>query len=99
MLRAGGLEDVHVERVEAPMPASSLEVWWERVPDLAGPLAVALAGMEADVHDAIRRRALDAGAGVARTTGDGIEMDGEVLIGSGCGSDAGGDQTEATNPE
>ncbi len=66
-----------------PMREPSLDVWWERVPELAGPLAVALAGMEADVRDAIRRRALEAGAAAARTTGEGIELDAAVLVGSG----------------
>ena len=40
------------------MHAASLDEWWERVPKLAGPLATALAGMEADVRDAIGERAM-----------------------------------------
>jgi SAM-dependent methyltransferase len=83
VLEQGGLEDVHVEAVAAPMHAASLDEWWERVPQLAGPLAVALAGMEPEVRDAIRARSLDAGAQAARTAGDGIVLDGSILVGSG----------------
>ncbi len=82
-LRAGGLEDVAVTRVATPMRTASLQTWWELVPELAGPLAIALAGMEDDVRDAIRDRALAHGAQAARPSGDGIEMDGSVLVASG----------------
>jgi SAM-dependent methyltransferase len=83
VLTAGGLEDVSVTEVATPMTSASLDAWWGRVPELAGPLALALSGMEPDVRDAIRRRALDAAAAVARETADGIEMDGSVLVASG----------------
>ncbi len=82
-LEAGGLEDVRVTGVPAPMRCASLEAWWARVPQLAGPLALALAGMEADVRDAIGARAVASAAAVARTTGDGVELDGAVLVASG----------------
>jgi hypothetical protein len=39
--------------------------------------------MEPDVRDEIRGRALRAGARVARTTEQGIELDGSVLVASG----------------
>lgn len=83
LLADAGLDDASVRSVATPMPAESLEAWWERVPQLAGPLAGALAGMEPDVRDEIRRRALRAGASVARTTEQGIELDGSVLVASG----------------
>lgn len=84
LLRDAGLEDVEVTRVATPMHAPSLEEWWARVPELAGPLAMALAGMEAEVREQIRARAMTAGAAVARSAADGgIEMDGSVLIGAG----------------
>lgn len=83
VLREGGLEDVQVGAVATPMPAASLDAWWERVPQLAGPLATALEGMEPEVRDAIRRRALDAGAAAARPAGEQIALDGSVLIASG----------------
>lgn len=83
VLTGGGLEDVRVETVAAPMTADSLDAWWERVPQLAGPLAMALAGMEADVREEIRLRALDAGAAAARTVDGAIELDGSVLVASG----------------
>jgi hypothetical protein len=65
------------------MHAASLDEWWERVPKLAGPLAVALAGMEPDVRDAIAGRAKQAGAEAAAREDDGIVFTGSVLIGSG----------------
>ncbi len=83
LLATGGLENVHVERFATPMPAASLDAWWQRVPELAGPLAIALQGMEPHVRDAIRERALKAGAAAARQDGDGIVLDGSVLIASG----------------
>jgi SAM-dependent methyltransferase len=83
LLTEGGFDDVSVRAIGVPMPADSLEAWWERVPQLAGPLSAALAGMEPDVRDEIRRRAIQAGESVARTTGQGIELDGSVLVASG----------------
>jgi SAM-dependent methyltransferase len=83
VLEDGGLEDVQVVTLATPMPAASLEAWWDRVPQLAGPTALALAGMEAEDRDAIRRRALDWGAAQATPTDDGFVLGGSVLIGSG----------------
>jgi SAM-dependent methyltransferase len=83
VLQDGGLLDVQVETMATPMAATSLEAWWERVPKLAGPLAIALAGMEPDVREAIAQRALGAGAGVSRREGDQIVFAGSVLIASG----------------
>jgi SAM-dependent methyltransferase len=83
VLRDGGLEDVDVRAVRTPMHAASVDEWWERVPKLAGPLAVALAGMEPDVRDAIRERAVQAGASAAVREGDGIVLAASVLIASG----------------
>jgi hypothetical protein len=82
-LRDSGLEDVGVEAMSTPMHAASLDEWWERVPKLAGPLAIALGGMEADVRDAIRERAMQYGAEAAAREADGIVFAGSVLIGSG----------------
>jgi SAM-dependent methyltransferase len=83
VLQDGGLLDVRVEAMATPMHAASLEAWWERVPKLAGPLAIALAGMEPDVREAIAERALSAGASASRREGDQIVFAGSVLIGSG----------------
>jgi SAM-dependent methyltransferase len=83
VLREGGLLDVQVEAIATPMHAASLEAWWERVPKLAGPLAIALAGMELDVREAIAQRALSAGANASHREGDQIVFAGSVLIGSG----------------
>jgi SAM-dependent methyltransferase len=82
-LEDGGLTDIQVKPIETPMHADSLEAWWERVPKLAGPLAIALAGMEPDVREEIEQRALSAGASAARRDRDGIVFAGSVLIGSG----------------
>lgn len=76
-------EDVHVEAIPTPMRSPSLDAWWERVPQLAGPLALALSAMEPKIRDAIRDRALTAGAELARDTADGVELDGSILVGSG----------------
>lgn len=83
VLRDGGLEDVKVEAMSTPMHATSLEGWWERVPQLAGPLGIALAGMDADVRNAIRDRAMQSGTNAAVSEDDGIVFEGSVLIGSG----------------
>ncbi|MFN8132585.1 MAG: methyltransferase domain-containing protein [Solirubrobacteraceae bacterium] len=82
-LAAGGLEDVHVRRIATPLHTASLEAWWDLVPQFAGPLAVALAGMDAQTVSEIRARALELGAQAARPAGDGIELGGSVLVGSG----------------
>jgi hypothetical protein len=79
----GGLDDVAAEAIPTPMTAESLEAWWDRVPQLAGPLAGALAGMEPGTREEIRQRAMEAGASAARTTEQGIELDGSVLVASG----------------
>ncbi|MEO8969682.1 MAG: hypothetical protein ABI355_18750 [Solirubrobacteraceae bacterium] len=83
VLNAGGLQDVAVGVVKTPMRAASLNEWWERVPKLAGPLAMALAGMEPDVRKAIADRAMQAAAKAATQETDGIVFTGSVLIGSG----------------
>lgn len=83
VLRDAGLADVSVRRVETPMTVASLDTWWAQVPELAGPLAAALAGMEDDVRGAIRERALEAGRGAARTVPDGIALAGCVLVAGG----------------
>ena len=83
VLAEGGLSDIEVHSQPTPMRSASLEAWWERVPQLAGPLAVALAAMEPDVREAIVARALSAGAREARRDGDEIEFAGSVLVASG----------------
>jgi hypothetical protein len=57
--------------------------WWERIPKLAGPLAMALAGMEPDVRDAIAQRAKGAAAKIAERDGDELVIPGSVLIAGG----------------
>jgi SAM-dependent methyltransferase len=83
VLQDGGLTDVRVATIETPMRAASLEAWWARVPQLAGPLAIALAGMQPAVREEIAQRALSAGANASQRDGDEIVFAGSVLIGSG----------------
>lgn len=83
VLADGGLEEVGVQRVATPMHAATLDEWWDRVPQLAGPLGAALAAMEADARDAIRERSIASARAVARPVADGVELDGAVLIGAG----------------
>lgn len=83
VLRDGGLEEVQVEWLAAPMQTSTLEAWWDLVPQLAGPMAVVLDRLEPEVRDSIRERALRAGRLAARETSGGITLDGSVLIASG----------------
>ena len=82
-LASGGLLDVEVVRMATPMHGASLDAWWELVPQLAGPLAMALAGMEDNVREEIRTRALQYGAAAAQPGDEGIELAGSVLIASG----------------
>jgi SAM-dependent methyltransferase len=79
-LGSGGLEEVEVQELATPMRSASVEEWWERVPQLAGPLAQALAGMEPEVREAIRERALGRASGVARELDGGVVLDGSVLV-------------------
>ncbi len=83
VLNEGGLEEVQIQAVETPMHAASIQAWWERVPQLAGPLATALAGMEPEVREQIAQRAMDSGTEAARADGDGVVFSGSVLIASG----------------
>jgi len=83
VLEEGGLEGGQVQAVETPMHAASVEAWWERVPQLAGPLATALAAMEPDVREQIAQRAMNAGAQASHRDRDQIVFPGSVLIASG----------------
>jgi SAM-dependent methyltransferase len=78
-----GLEDVRARTIATPMAGDSLEDWWDRVVSLAGPLAIVLAQMEPEARAAIRERALALGAAAARRKGDGIVLDGSVIVASG----------------
>lgn len=82
-LEGGGLTDVRVELISASATFDSLGTWWDLVPKLAGPLAIALEGMEPEVRNSIRDRALAAGESAAVEGPDGFGLDGSVLIASG----------------
>lgn len=83
ILESAGLVSVGVESVSAPMTADSVETWWDVVLQLAGPLAIAYEGMEPEVRESIRQRALEFGDSAAEITPDGVAMDATVLIASG----------------
>jgi SAM-dependent methyltransferase len=80
VLAGGGLIDSEVRELATPMRGSSLEEWWDRVPQLAGPLAQALAGMEPEVREAIRERALRRASEVGSEVDGGVELGGSVLV-------------------
>lgn len=82
-LTGGGLEDVTVERIDAPVTLGSVEEWWDRVHRLAGPLAIALAAMPDDQRTSIERRAMEKAEQAARAEGDGVTLGGCVLVGCG----------------
>jgi hypothetical protein len=82
-LAEGGLAEVEILELPTPKRSSSLTEWWERVPQLAGPLTQALAGMEPEVREEIHERALGRTAKVARDVDGGVELDGSVLVGWG----------------
>jgi SAM-dependent methyltransferase len=83
VLERGGLRDVVVSVADTPIPAASLEAWWERVPQLAGPLGAMLEAMDPGTRDAIRDRAVATAARVAQPAGDGISLGGRSLIAAG----------------
>lgn len=79
-----GLVDARAEVVVSPSSFASLEDWWALVPQIAGPLATALAAVEPEVREQIRDRAMAAGARVGRQLPDGrIELGGSVVVASG----------------
>jgi len=84
LLTEAGFTDVHAEAVFSPSHLPSLEAWWQLVPQIAGPLATAMAGMEPAVREQIRERALAAAAEVVRPTDDGqIELGGSIIVAVG----------------
>ncbi len=79
----GGAREVRVDLIAAPMSIDSLEGWWDQIPQLAGPVAIALEGMDPRVRESIHQRALEAGREEEIETPHGISMGGMVLIASG----------------
>jgi SAM-dependent methyltransferase len=83
VLERAGLRDVVVSVADTPIPAASLEAWWERVPQLAGPLGAMLEAMDPETRDAIRDRAIANAASLARPVDGGISLGGSSLIAAG----------------
>lgn len=83
VLEEGGLVDVEVVEVYAPTNFDSLDAWWDLVPQLAGPLAVALDAMDPKVRESIHQRALELGRSAVIDVPAGVAMGGSVLVASG----------------
>lgn len=84
LFAGAGFQQVHAEAVVSPSRFASLDAWWDLVPEMAGPLAIALAGIEPEVRAQIRERALAAAAGRARRLDDGsIELGGSIVVAAG----------------
>jgi len=83
VLEEGGADDVSVREFSTPAAFESVDAWWNLVLQLAGPLAIALEGMEPGVRESIRQRAVRMAGSAATETPDGISLQGSVLIASG----------------
>ena len=80
LLAEAGLADVTVRELATPYRAASVEEWWTRTVDLAGPLAERLALLPEPAAQALRARAY-ASVGPYETA-DGLEIPGLSLVAS-----------------
>jgi ubiquinone/menaquinone biosynthesis C-methylase UbiE len=78
ILSDAGLSGVEVEEIPIPMSVASIDEWWARSSDLAGPLARMLAALPAEAHDAIKSRASEAAK--PYETPSGLELPGVTLL-------------------
>jgi ubiquinone/menaquinone biosynthesis C-methylase UbiE len=78
VLGAGGLRDVTVSEVPVPYIAASVDEWWQRTTELAGPLAERLATLPSGMAAGLRARA-EAAIG-PYVTGSGLEIPGVSLL-------------------
>jgi SAM-dependent methyltransferase len=79
-----GLVEARAEVVTSPSAFATLEDWWTLVPELAGPVAKAMAGIEPEIRQRIRERALLAAESVGKQTQDGrIELGGSIVVAVG----------------
>jgi len=76
-----GFTDTVVTPVDVPVHAPSFEEWWHRTREIAGPLALILAGMDADTHAALERN-LHAKAEQYESP-EGIDIPGVALLAIG----------------
>ena len=81
LLVGAGFSGTNVCEIPTPMKASSVDEWWSVVPSLAGPLALVLGSLPAEVTAAIRARVDAAMADFA--TPDGYELPGVSILGVG----------------
>jgi SAM-dependent methyltransferase len=80
-LAGAGLGQVSVHELETPYHAASVDEWWERTCDLAGPLAQKLAELPDAKRRALRERAERAIR--IYETSDGLDMPGVTLVAGG----------------
>jgi len=81
VLTTGGLTDVEVGMLDAPLDVDSFETWWSHTTALAGPLANMLAALPDEKREAIRHRAR--GTLEVHATPQGLAVPGVTLIGHG----------------
>ncbi len=55
-----GFIDVRLEELEVPLRAPSFDGWWRMTTSLAGPLALIIAGLDAETAEKLRTRAREA---------------------------------------
>jgi SAM-dependent methyltransferase len=55
-----GFLDVRIEEVSVPLRAPSFDGWWRMTTSLAGPLALIIAGLDAETSEKLRTRAQEA---------------------------------------
>ncbi|HMK13117.1 MAG TPA: methyltransferase domain-containing protein [Acidimicrobiales bacterium] len=60
MFPAAGFTDVRIEELSVPLHAPSFDGWWRMTTSLAGPLALIIGGLDADVAEKVRTRAYEA---------------------------------------
>jgi SAM-dependent methyltransferase len=81
LLAGAGFSGTNVGEIPTPMKVSSVDEWWSVTPSLAGPLALVLRTLPAEVSAAIRARVDAAMADFA--TPDGYELPGVSILGVG----------------
>jgi SAM-dependent methyltransferase len=81
LLAGAGFSGTNVCEIPTPMKVSSVDEWWSVTPSLAGPLALVLRTLPAEVSAAIRARVDAAMADFATT--DGYDLPGVSILGVG----------------
>lgn len=79
ILSAAGLSGIVVQEVDTPYRSASVDEWWQRTCDLAGPLGKRLASLPPQVQRSLRERAC-AEAETYATVDGGIDIPGVCLV-------------------